>query len=156
MNRYGRLAFLYQTQQLAHRLEIGDPIAHYTDLGERIQVMVADRRDEILGPMRDGESLEDYRRRGYQALRTAEELVLTEMVWEPAEIKPPEGGYDADLAGYFEWLDEMREINPESFLEDPDPEELREYLEDKGIELEPGEIASWYEAHPREETLPGA
>lgn len=63
-------------------------------------MMVAERRDEILGPTREGESLEDYRRRGSQAMRTAEELVLTGMVWEPAEIKPPEDAYDAEVVGY--------------------------------------------------------
>lgn len=154
MNRYGRLALVYQTLQLEDRLEIGNPIAHYTDLGERIQAMVTERRDEILGPMRDGESLEDYRQRGYQALRRAEELVLTEMVWEPAEIKPPEGEYDGELVLYYEWLDEMRVINPEGFLEDPDPEELRDVLESRRMAVDPDEIASWYEMYPSEETSP--
>lgn len=154
MNRYGRLAFEFQTHHFPDRLEIGDPVDHYTALGERIAAMVSDRRDEILGPVRPNESPEEYRLRGYQALRTAEELVLTEMVFEPAEIKPPEGQRDPWLTGYYEWLDEMREINPESFLEDPHPEELRELLEYEGIAISPEEIADWYAADPRREVRP--
>lgn len=40
-------------------------------------------RDEILGPIRPGENLEEFRLRSYQALATARELIQ-------AEVGPPE------------------------------------------------------------------
>ncbi len=79
MNRYAQIAL---DQHRRHRpLEhsrIDDPTRFFTEIGEQIQAEITSRRDEILGPPRPGESAEAYRLRSYQALATAEELVLAD------------------------------------------------------------------------------
>jgi hypothetical protein len=79
MNRYAQIAL---EQHRSHRpLEhslIDDPTSFFTEIGEEIQAMVTNHRDEILGPPRPNETAEAYRLRSYQALVVAEELVLTD------------------------------------------------------------------------------
>ena len=51
---------------------------------------------------RGEQSLEDYRRRSYQARRQAEEVVLAEVVWtEPAPTTEPD---DDEILAYRSWL----------------------------------------------------
>jgi hypothetical protein len=79
MNRYGQMA---QDQNRQHRPDayskIPDPDAFFAGAGETIATEVTQLRDQLLGPRRRQESLEDYRLRSYQALATAEELTLAE------------------------------------------------------------------------------
>lgn len=113
MNRYARMALDHtRKHRPAAMAVIADPQAHFTALGEEIQAQVTARRDEILGTQHPGETIDEYRRRGYQALRTAEELVLAEMVFLPAE-QPDDGPVGADdliLTGYYRDLDEISEL----------------------------------------------
>ncbi len=81
MNNYGQMVLDHYRQHRRTELaRIADPIRHFTTVGEEIQVAVTDLRDQILGPSRPGEDPEDYRHRGYQALRQAEELVRQEIL----------------------------------------------------------------------------
>jgi hypothetical protein len=79
MNRYAQIALDRHRQHrpLEHSL-IDDPTRFFTEIGEEIQAEVTSHRDEILGPQRPGESIENYRQRSYQAVATAEELVLSD------------------------------------------------------------------------------
>ena len=79
MNRYAQIALDQHRRHrpLEHSL-IDDPTQFFTEIGEQIQADVTNLRDEILGPPRPDESIEDYRHRSYQALATAEELVLAD------------------------------------------------------------------------------
>lgn len=77
MNRYGQLALDHnRTHRPVAYSQISDPNRFFTEAGEQIATQVTRLRDEILGPARPSESPEDYRRRSYQALATAEELTL--------------------------------------------------------------------------------
>ena len=78
MNRYGQITHDQHRQHrpLEHSL-VDDPTRFFTEIGDQIQADVTSLRDEILGSARPGESIEDYRHRSYQALATAEELVLS-------------------------------------------------------------------------------
>ncbi|MEX2548451.1 MAG: hypothetical protein WD830_11805 [Chloroflexota bacterium] len=86
MNRYGRMAYEHTKQ---HRPTgfgaLTDPTAFFSTIGEEAAAQITRLRDEMLGPQRSGENLEAYRRRSYQAQHQAEELVLAELVWLPAE-----------------------------------------------------------------------
>ena len=61
---------------------------------------MTDLRDELLGPTHPNESPQHYQQRGSQALRTAEEVVLSDLEWLPAE-PDPEGESDPDLEAYY-------------------------------------------------------
>jgi len=62
-----------------------DPIAHFSRLGEEVENRITTLRDQLLGSLHPTETLEDYRYRGYQARRQAEETVLAELVWTAPE-----------------------------------------------------------------------
>lgn len=86
MNHYGRLAFDHASQFRPRSFaSMTDPIGHFSRLGELIEAQITRLRDQLLGDQRSGESLEDYRRRSYQARRQAEEMVLAEQVWVEVE-----------------------------------------------------------------------
>ncbi len=86
MNRYGRMAYDHASQhQPKSFASMADPITHFSRLGEEVENRVTTLRDQLLGSLRPSESLEDYRQRGYQAHRQAEEVVLAEMVWTESE-----------------------------------------------------------------------
>jgi hypothetical protein len=77
MNRYAQIALEQHRRHrpLEHSL-IDDPTRFFEEIGEEIQAEVTRHRDEILGSSRATETAEAYRLRSYQALTTAEELVL--------------------------------------------------------------------------------
>jgi hypothetical protein len=79
MNRYAQIALdqHHRHRPLEHSL-IDDPTRFFTEIGEGIQADVTNLQDELLGSLRPHESIEDYRHRSYQALVTAEELVLAD------------------------------------------------------------------------------
>jgi len=79
MNRYAQIALEHHRRHrpLEHSL-IDDPTRFFDQIGEDIQVAVTSHRDEILGSQRLAETAEAYRLRSYQALTTAEELVLAD------------------------------------------------------------------------------
>ncbi len=78
MNRYAQIAIQHRRHRPLEHSLIDDPTRFFTEIGEQIQADVTNLRDEILGPPRPDESIEDYRHRSYQALATAEELVLAD------------------------------------------------------------------------------
>jgi len=92
MNRYGRMAYDHASQhQPKSFASMADPITLFSRLGEEVENRVTTLRDQLLGSLRPSESLEDYRQRGYQARRQAEEVVLAEMVWtEPEPTTHPD------------------------------------------------------------------
>ena len=79
MNRYGQIAL---DQHCRHRplehSQIDDPTRFFEGIGEEIQAEVTSYRGEILGRPRTGETAEAYRFRSYQALATAEEMVMAD------------------------------------------------------------------------------
>lgn len=86
MNDYGQRALDHDRIQHPERFAATpDPSAHYQAVGERAQTAVTDLRDQILGPQRAGETLDQYRSRSHQALRQAEELVLHELLTPATE-----------------------------------------------------------------------
>lgn len=86
MNEYGQRALDHDRTYHPERFAaIPDPEAHYSAVGERAQTAVTDLRDEILGPQRTEETLDQYRSRSHQSLRQAEELVLHELLTPPTE-----------------------------------------------------------------------
>lgn len=92
MNRYGQMAYDHASRYRPRSFSaMADPTSHFTRLGEQVESEIVSLRDRLLGPMRPGETLEDYRHRGYQARRQAEELTLAELVWtEPEPATVPE------------------------------------------------------------------
>ena len=79
MNRYGQLAHdLSRNHRPVAYSQIPDPDRFFKMEGEKIARDVTNLRDELLGPPRIDEDLDHYRRRGHQALVTAEELVLAD------------------------------------------------------------------------------
>lgn len=95
MNRYAQIATDQHRRHrpLEHSL-IDDPIRFFAEIGEQIQADVTNLRDEILGSPRPDESIEDYRHRSYQALATAEELVLADHWLFQPEIETGEAAKD--------------------------------------------------------------
>lgn len=110
MNHYGRMAMEYtRTHRPRAFSSIADPARHFGELGEQIQAAVTAARDEILGRQRTGESIEEFRTRAHQTLRTAEEIVLTDLVWLPPEPTAETQEPDAALDSYYRRLDEIAE-----------------------------------------------
>ena len=89
MNRYGRQAHNHYLQHRPDELaRMADPAAHFTTIGDQAQMAITDLRDQILGTPEPTESPEDYRQRSYQALRQAEEIVLTDLLPPPESNDP--------------------------------------------------------------------
>jgi hypothetical protein len=89
MNRYGRMAFDHVRQHEPKSFAaLPDPTSHFSRLGEEIEGGITALTEQLLGPIQEGESLEDYRQRSYQARRQAEEIVLAETVWTEPEAGP--------------------------------------------------------------------
>ncbi len=81
MNHYGEMARNHdRTHHPDRYATISDPEAHYQALGDRTQTAVTELRDQILGPRRQTELMDEFRTRSHQALRQAEELVLDELL----------------------------------------------------------------------------
>lgn len=92
MNRYGRMAYDHTSQhQPKSFASMTDPLDNFSRLGEEVENRITTLRDDLLGSPRPSETPEDYRQRGYQARRQAEEIVLAEVVWtEPEPTTHPE------------------------------------------------------------------
>lgn len=112
MNQYGRLAMEHSRR---HRpvayAAVENPTQFFTQAGEEIQEQVTIQRDTILGSLRPGETIEEYRRRSYQALSTAEELTLADHYLfqtetDLSEEDPPDQAMDR-------YLQELARINEE-------------------------------------------
>lgn len=115
MNRYGQMALDHSRQHRPDAYsQIPDPAVFFDEAGEEIAAAVSRFRDEILGPPKAGETPEEYRRRSYQALATAEELTLAD---HPLFQPDPSGetedwSGDPDLARRYRDLAEInRAIN---------------------------------------------
>ena len=79
MNRFGQMALDHNRRHRPDACsQIPDPDRFFTQVGAEIAAEVTRLRDQILDQPRPGESLEAYRLRSYQALATAEELVLAD------------------------------------------------------------------------------
>lgn len=79
MNRYGQMALGHNRQHQPDAYsQIPNPDVFFGEAGEVIAAEVTQLRDQILGLPHDGEDPEAYRIRSYQALATAEELVLAD------------------------------------------------------------------------------
>lgn len=79
MNRYGQMLMEHNRRHRPQAFaQIADPVVFFDREGEAVAADVSAARDELLGAQRQGEDLESYRLRSYQALRTAEELILTD------------------------------------------------------------------------------
>lgn len=90
MNRYGHLAhdFSRNHRRVAYS-QIPEPLQFFEVEGDKIALDVTELRDQLLGPSRTGENLDDYRNRGYQALATAEELTLADHhLFQPETTDP--------------------------------------------------------------------
>jgi len=126
MNRYGRMAYDHASQhQPKSFAAMADPIGHFARRGEEIESRITTLRDQMLGDLRPSESLEDYRQRGYQTRRQAEETILAEMVWtEPEPTTHPDDdqvlAYRSQLAMVSrtlasadrDWTEEPAELPP--------------------------------------------
>ena len=112
MNRYGQLASdLSRNHRPVAYSQIPDPDEFFAEAGEEIAAAITDTRDQILGPPRAGEDLESYRRRGYQALATAEEMVLADhFLFQPETTGEEDFDEDRDLADRYRLLDEINRV----------------------------------------------
>ncbi len=112
MDRYARMALDQhrRLRPLEHSL-IDDPTQFFAEMGDQIQAQVTDLRDELLGQTRSDESIEDYRLRSYQALSTAEEIVISDFFHSEMAEDPDEDlsdlEDDPDLARYYRDLAEI-------------------------------------------------
>jgi hypothetical protein len=101
VNHYGHLALEHSRR---HRPQayaaILDPTTHFTEIGEEVQAAVTELRDRLLGPPPPNESPYHYQQRGFQALRTAEEVVLADQVWLEPEPEP-KAEPDPQLEAYY-------------------------------------------------------
>jgi hypothetical protein len=98
MNRYGQLArdLSRNHRPVAYSL-IPDPEQFFEIEGDKIARDVTNLRDDLLGPPRTNETLDDYRHRGYQALATAEELILADHhLFQPETAEPTEEDWEDD------------------------------------------------------------
>lgn len=114
MNRYGQMALDHNRRHRPDAYsQIPNPDKFFTEAGEQIAAEVTRLRDEILGPMRSDETLEDYRLRGYQALATAEDLTLTDhplLQPDPQEETEEDLSDDPDLARRYRNLAEINQV----------------------------------------------
>ncbi len=86
MNHYGQLALEHcRRHRPSAYAAISAPAAYFSEVGDQVQAAVSELRDRLLGPTHPNESPHHYQQRGFQALRTAEELVMSDLVWLPAE-----------------------------------------------------------------------
>lgn len=109
MNHYGELAREYWRQHRPQAFStLENPTEYFSDLGEQVQAAVTELRDRLLGPPPPNESILHYARRGRQALATAEEVILADLVWLNPEPEP--AGEDEDdpmLDTYYRAFREM-------------------------------------------------
>jgi len=115
MNPYGQLARDFSRQHRPHAYsQISDPDRFFTAVGEAIQAEVTRRRDELVGGPRPGENHDDYRRRSYQALATAQELTLADHhLFQPESTTETTGavrGNDPVLERYYRRLAEINRV----------------------------------------------
>lgn len=98
MNRYGHLAHdLSRSHRPVAYSQIPDPDQFFEIEGDKIALDVTDLRDQLLGPPRTAENLDDYRKRGNQALATAEELILADHhLFQPETTGPTDEDWDDD------------------------------------------------------------
>ena len=112
MNRYGRLALDHNRRyRPAAYSQIPNPRLFFAAAGEKIQDQVSSLRDDLLADRRPDETIEDYRLRSYQALATAEEMVLADhylFQTEPSE-EPATDSDDPDLGRYCRHLAEINQ-----------------------------------------------
>ena len=143
MNRYGRLAMEQMRRQQPDLLAaIPDPEAYFTTAGEQMQAAVTAARDEILGPMRPGETLEQFRQRSYSALRQAEELVLSDQA-QPDQPDEDDDGPDPALESYYSTLSSMADLTNRVDSE-PTEAEVADLLRQRGIPVTPETIDAFY------------
>ena len=113
MNRYGQMALDHNRRHRPDAYsQIPDPEDYFAGAGEAIAAEVIRLRDEILGRMRPGENPEDYRLRSYQALATAEELILADhFLFQPDTSGETADDWsdDPDLDRRYRTLDEINQ-----------------------------------------------
>ena len=112
MNRYGQMALDHNRKHRpAAYSQIPDPAGFFAEAGEQIAAAVSQLRDEILGPPKAGETPEQYRRRSYQVLATAEELTLADHpLLQPDRSQEIEDwSDDPDLGRRYQVLAEINE-----------------------------------------------
>lgn len=113
MNRFGQMALDHNRQHRPDAYsQIPDPDPFFTQVGEEIAAEVTQLRDQLLGPGRPGETLEDYRLRSYQASATAEELTLADhYLFQPGPTNETDEGWsdDPDLDRHYQALAEINQ-----------------------------------------------
>ena len=107
MNHYGQLALEHWRRHRPLSLAaLPDQRMHFTALGEQIQAAVTDLRDEIL--QTTPTTIADVRPASRRALLMAEEIVLTELVWQPEELSASPS--DADLDRHYRSLQMVNDV----------------------------------------------
>jgi len=112
MNHYGQLALDHnRNHRPAAYSQIPDPGQFFARAGEEIAAAISQTRDQILGPPRPDEDLETYRLRSYQALATAQELVLEDHYLFQSETSETDDDLDEDpdLANRYRLLNEINQ-----------------------------------------------
>ncbi len=85
MNKYARLAMSHWQRCSPRRVRaLEDPTAFFTDLGEEVQAQVSDLARLLAGPDLERETYREKIARLQAATRTAEEVVMAQLVWTPA------------------------------------------------------------------------
>ena len=101
MNHYGRLAMAHWQQHRPMAMAtIEDPTEFFTDLGDQVQGAITSLRDALLAQRPAMTDQVGVQHRGSEALTTAEEVVLADLVLLPAEPEAmdPDPALDAYYA----------------------------------------------------------
>jgi hypothetical protein len=105
VNHYGQLAMEHWR---AHRPDafaaLTNPNTYFQRLGEEIQAAITSLRDDLLSQVGNS-TMADIGPRARQAQVTAEEVVLAELLWRPAEPAPSQP--DSLLDEHYRLLERM-------------------------------------------------
>lgn len=126
MNKYGRMMWDHARRFHPEALEaIDDPAAHFAEAGEEAEMAIAVLRDQLLDQQPRKNDPEALRLRSYQALRTAEEVVLADhpLLVVPAEDEDLEMEADPELVSYYRNLAEIDQalVEADEILRGPTP-----------------------------------
>ncbi|HEY8547590.1 MAG TPA: hypothetical protein VIL36_21155 [Acidimicrobiales bacterium] len=108
MNKYGRMMLDHCRRFRPDVLEeIADAATFFAEAGEETEAAIVLLRDEILAQEPQDPDPEQYRVRSYQALRTAEEVVLADHPLLAASEDEAEPEVDPEMAAYYRRLAEI-------------------------------------------------
>lgn len=117
MNKYGRMMLEHNRRfRPAAWAEIADPATFFAEAGDEAEAAIVALRDEILAKEPREDDLESVRLRSYQALRTAEEMILADhlLLASPEDEDESDLEVDEELAAYYRRLADIDQAMSEA------------------------------------------